>query len=472
MTKRRNAAACTTRDVLATLLLVLAALAFNASAACSGKLASLQSYAGKYRGDADVLDAHALATILARLPGNAALHLNRNLDVTGPVELADCHLVLAGNAPHMGTEQDAMLDVGLDTGTVIAAIHGGGRIDIYLLADHATTPRWETLPRKLREWAVRADMGFPQQPPRDLVQPGSVRLHAITVTAAPATTVPRTTAKPRSINFDSGATKPTPAQAAAIKRAAGDDITQPLPGHAGEPLYSMALADLNDDGRADLIVQYSYAAGACGSAGCSGIIVMATAQGYAHKAIGLPNFTTLAVLPTTHGGMHDLQFDGDSPVWIWNGKDYEIPKADLSQLHAPAWETRAAAGRTLALVVPIDSIIKSLSVFCDQGKPVLAMLLKMPRASQATTLTWVFNGWTVNVPMSPANRDGTLWMTYLSDSQLPQWLAHRGTDATSRAIAPHVTESYLRINGEMQGQISMTNSTAATHAALSGCYRY
>lgn len=470
MTRIWDVAVLGRRGVLATLLLSLAAIAFNASAACGGKLAELQSFAGKYPAHANLLDAPALDAILARLPGSEALHLKRNLDVSGPAELSGCHLVLSGNAPHMGTEQDAMLDVDLVSGTVIAAIHGGGRTDIYVLADHPPTPRWDALPRKLREWAERADMGFPQQQPASLAMPGSVHLHAPSATAPQPNPAPQAVGKPLQINLDKDAAKPTLAQAAAIKRAAGG--LQAMPGHADEPLYALALADLNDDGHADLVVQFTYASGDCGSAGCGGGIVMATSGGYARKAIDLPNFTTLAVLPATHAGMHDLQFDGDSPVWQWTGREYAIPKADRPQSHAPAWETRAAAGRTLALVIPIDSVIKTVSVFCDQGKPVLAMLLKMPRAATATTLTWVFRGWTVNVAMSPASRNGTLWMADLSRSELPEWLAHRGSNAQARELARLATGSYLRINGEMQGQVSLHNSTAATHAALGRCYRY
>jgi hypothetical protein len=467
MNTTRHAGILVFSSALALVLLALAALPPTAAAACSGRYSSMQSYAGKTIYATHFLDTPPVAARLAQLSGKTQLHLKRNLDVSGPLKLVDCHLVATGNAPHMGTGQDAMLDVDLDSGTTIAAIHGGGRIDIHVLADPVVAaPRWDALPRDLREWAVRADMGFPQQPPTNLAQPSSVRLHA--PPPAPANAVAKAASTPVEIDFG---IKPDAAQTAAIRHAAGDDIADCKQQDAD--CYSVALADLNDDGRADLIVQYAYASGFCGSAGCSGMIVMATPHGYAGDGIGLPNFGTLAVLPATQHGMHDLQFNGDSPIWQWTGKDYAIPKADLPQSNMQPWKTAQAAGSPLmAYVTPIDSVIKRVLVACEQGRPLLMVLTKQPLSAEPATLTFVFRGWTVNTPLQRNASNANLWMADLSRSQLPYWFAHRGFDANSRQIAPLVTESYLRINGEMQGQISMQDSTAATRAALAGCYRY
>ncbi len=154
---------------LSTVVLALAFSPFTASAACTGTNAGLESWAGKYLADHNLLAAPAIASRLQRLSAKQRLNLRRSLDVSGPIRLDACHLVVSGNAPHMGTEQDAMLDVDLASGDVIAAIHGGGRIDIYLLAEPTPgAPRWEALPRAMRAWAVKADMGFPSQPPRSL----------------------------------------------------------------------------------------------------------------------------------------------------------------------------------------------------------------------------------------------------------------------------------------------------------------
>ena len=462
--------------VLATL--VLPAMPVMAGAACSGKLADLQSYAGKYRADHDLLAAPEIAARLARLPQETQLHLKRNLDVSGPVQLVDCHLQLAGNLPHQGGIEGAMFDVDLATGTVIAAIHSGGRIDIYLISDPtagAAGATWAALPKTMREWAVKADSGFSDQHPRNLAQPASVRFHVPPAGAAPVDASAQTKLK---IDFGKDAVKPTPAQDAAIRRATGD--TRPLPGHEGEPLYFLALADVNGDGRDDLILQYTYASGSCGSAGCAGSIVMATANGYAADAITLPNFyDEIDILHGKHHGMHDLRYGGDSPPWYWNGKEYDINKnpsvahpSGSSGSASPAWQIRSGGDRTVATAAAIDSSIKSLAVFCEQGYPLLAMVTKAPRPAGQVILTFVFRGWTVNIPMQQNSHNSLLWLSNVSRSDLPLWLAHRGNSPTTQSLASAADVAYLRINGQMEGQISLDNSTAATQAALASCYRY
>ncbi|WP_079417158.1 hypothetical protein [Thiomonas intermedia] len=236
--------------------------------------------------------------------------------------------------------------------------------------------------------------------------------------------------------------------------------------------YTLGQADLNGDGRPDLIVWYQVS-DFCGSTGCSGVIVLATPSGYSSQSIGLPNFQgNLTVLPSQHHGMHDLQFD-DSPVWQWSGSDYAIAKADLPGANAPAWTTRQSPGRPLmAVATPINSSIAKLLMFCEQGTPLLAMLTQTPLPSGPLTLTFGFRGWTVNVPMWQNANDPKLWIANVAGSDLPLWLAHRGRTATTDKLARLADASYLRIDGSLQGQISLADSARSTQAALSPCYRY
>jgi hypothetical protein len=86
--------------------------------------------------------------------------------------------------------------------------------------------------------------------------------------------------------------------------------------------YRIGTADLNDDGRPDLIAQYSSSV-FNGSAGCSGFVASAIAHRYASHAIDLSNSQEkLSVLNARHHGMHDLQFNDAHYVFKWNGKAY------------------------------------------------------------------------------------------------------------------------------------------------------
>jgi hypothetical protein len=279
------------------------------------------------------------------------------------------------------------------------------------------------------------------------------------------------TAYPTTIDFGKATTTPTPAQAAAIRRAAGNDLNDCH--HPDQDCYSVALADLNDDGRPDLLVQYHYDTGYCGSAGCSGVIVMATPQGYARRTIGMPNFYgVMAVLAGKHHGMHDIEFNDNGLAWKWSGTNYEVEKVELPGSEPAAWELHSARGTIYALAIPIDSTIKSLIVYCDQGQPVLAMRVKVRPPAGPVTLTFGFRGWTVNVPMTQEDRDARLWLSNLSNSTLPQWLAHRGDNPTTRSLARAAEMSFLSINGATQGEISLKHSARTTQAALDRCYRY
>src|SRR3546814_16779475 len=121
--------------------------------------------------------------------------------------------------------------------------------------------------------------------------------------------------------------KPTAVQDNAIRLAAAADIADYI--HPTGDDYVVGQADLNDDGRPDLIVRYDDI-GFCGSSGCSGVIVMATAHGSASKTVRVHNFTTMEVLQNKHHGMHEPHFDDAAYIFKWNGTAYATPSNALS----------------------------------------------------------------------------------------------------------------------------------------------
>lgn len=73
------------------------------------------------------------------------------------------------------------------------------------------------------------------------------------------------------------------------------------------------------------------------------------------------------------------------------------------------WQTRPIVEHTPVAVAAASTYIVTLSVFCDRGQPVLAMLLHRPPPSVPLTFTMVFHmGW-VNVSMGRRHSAGTLW---------------------------------------------------------------
>jgi len=137
-----------------TLGLVLLAMSTTATAnpACHGKLAFLQAYAGSYESQ-ELLSEPDVTRHLENLPVTVLKHLRKNLNVSGPVDLVSCHLVVTGNAVSGGGNEDAIIDIDLFSGAVVAGLHASIRTDVY-----AADPDYRHLPIAVRDWlAVVAD---------------------------------------------------------------------------------------------------------------------------------------------------------------------------------------------------------------------------------------------------------------------------------------------------------------------------
>ncbi len=126
------------------------------------------------------------------------------------------------------------------------------------------------------------------------------------------------------------------------------------------------------------------------------------------------------------------------------------------------WEVVPVQGRTpLAYVDAAASpSIKSFSLFCDKGRPAMAMLTNKPLGGNMLKVSWVFAGGMVDVQVARSNREGTFWQAYLSGSPLLPMLMRQSGKA------------YLRINDRMEGEAALAGSGAAMRTALRTCQRF
>jgi len=125
------------------------------------------------------------------------------------------------------------------------------------------------------------------------------------------------------------------------------------------------------------------------------------------------------------------------------------------------WEVVPVQGRApIAYVSAAASPnIESLSLYCEGGKPFMAMLLNKPATANTMTMTWNFSARLVNIPVQRANAGGTQWIGSVSGSDLvPLLMQQRGT-------------VMLRINGRLEGEASLDNSAAVLRSTLRGCTR-
>ncbi|MCB2057419.1 MAG: hypothetical protein H6916_13190 [Novosphingobium sp.] len=137
----------------------------------------------------------------------------------------------------------------------------------------------------------------------------------------------------------------------------------------------------------------------------------------------------------------------------------DSPPETAVALPGTPWEVVPVPGRApIAYVSAAASPnIEALSLYCEGGKPFMAMLLNKPAPVATMTMTWNFSGRLVNIPVQRANSGGTQWIGGLSGTELvPLLIQQSGT-------------VMLRINGRLEGEASLDNSAAVLRSTLRGC---
>jgi hypothetical protein len=128
-----------------------------------GKLASLAPTIGTYQYDEVLDDARVRQAVEALLPEAERASLKNNLGVHAPIEFIEGHLVLSGNAPHRGGEENASMWININDGRVYVVLLQQGKWTLY-----ANEARFGYLPLELRKAVADLSMGGPQQPPADV----------------------------------------------------------------------------------------------------------------------------------------------------------------------------------------------------------------------------------------------------------------------------------------------------------------
>ncbi len=129
----------------------------NPFAQTSKDYSYLKKYAGEYSSE-KILGDKIIKPLLIKMMGKDYDHLTTNLLVTGPVDLISGSIVIDGNAPHMGGEEMAILDINLSTKVIRAAIFSKNKIIIYSDKEKydgiIDKNNYEHLPTSLLDWIV------------------------------------------------------------------------------------------------------------------------------------------------------------------------------------------------------------------------------------------------------------------------------------------------------------------------------
>ena len=149
--------------VCAAALVAGAATAQGPEAAARARLAK---YAGSYDTDA-LLREPAVRAELRKLLGPQLKHLVNNLNVKGSVDVIGGALSISGNAPHQGTEEEAVVCVVPINMMLEAAILSRGAITVFTRAE-----KYEYAMLCIKDWVTLANSGHVDR----LKQPANVRV--------------------------------------------------------------------------------------------------------------------------------------------------------------------------------------------------------------------------------------------------------------------------------------------------------
>jgi hypothetical protein len=154
-------------------IVVIAIVAVFASApAAQGDEATQRAMIAKYAGSYDTgafLKEPAVRAELHKLLGSELTHLLHNLNVKGAVDLSGETLSVNGNAPHQGTEEEAIVCVSvLPLKTIVeAAIFSKGAVTVFSRAE-----KYEYASICIKDWITLANSRHADR----FVQPANVRV--------------------------------------------------------------------------------------------------------------------------------------------------------------------------------------------------------------------------------------------------------------------------------------------------------
>lgn len=139
--------------VVAAFVSVLAAQSDEVDVRASAARAMIVKWAGNYDTDA-FLRVPEVRTELQKLLGPEMDHLMHNLNVRGSVDLSGQTLSINGNAPHQGTEEEAIVCVTvLPLNTLVeAAILSKGAVTVYTPAE-----KYEYASICIKDWITLAN---------------------------------------------------------------------------------------------------------------------------------------------------------------------------------------------------------------------------------------------------------------------------------------------------------------------------